>query len=1162
MPPSRTCAKCGGALNAESALNVCLQCVAAQILSPAGPQEIDGGAPTPVIEQPGDRIGRYKLREKLGEGGCGVVYVAEQEEPVRRRVALKVIKLGMDTRDVIARFEAERQALAMMDHANIARVFDAGATDTGRPFFVMELVRGIRITDYCDENKLDTQRRLNLFIQVCHAVQHAHQKGIIHRDLKPSNILVTINDGVPVPKVIDFGIAKATQGRLTDKTVYTQFHQFIGTPAYMSPEQAMMTSLDIDTRSDIYSLGVLLYELLTGRPPFDPRAMLAAGIDEVRRTIRDQDPPRPSTRLSALPQDDLTTEARRRSTEAQRLIHSISGDLDWIVMKCLEKDRSRRYETANGLARDLQCHLSNEPVVARPPSTAYRLKKMVRRNRLAFAAGAAVAAALVIGLTVSLWQSVEKSRALRRARAAEQEQSRLRHQAETGEMTTRIEAAKSEQVARFLTDMLEGVGPRAALGRDTTLLREILEKTAKRIGGDFGDQPEVEVKLRNIIGSVYEQLEEYPAAEAMATNALALRFKLRGGEHPEVARSLNLMGNLLYRRAEYLNAEAMHLETLAMRRRLLGNEHKDVVSSLNNLGNTILARGDLAGAEARYREAFATARKLPGEWGMAMSLYNLAVTRYLQGDNAGAEKLHRENLDIQRRGLGNDHPDLAGSLDGLAVVLAELAKLDEAEGLHREALELYRRFWGEEHPAQLNTLRNLGCTLHKRGDFAGAESAFRQVLAIQRKRRGTDDAGLAQALSDLFSLLFSSGRQAEGEPYVRECLTIWQRLHGPEAEKGADVMNKLGNALAAQGKLDEVEKMFRDALAIQRKVYGAEHPNVALTLLNLSAALGRGGDPVKSEQYARESLVIWKKQHGPEHKGVADAMNNIATALWRQKRLAEAEAIYRETLAVLDRIAAKPDDRQMPKNNLIAVLLAQGRSGEAEELIEVTLKTATDARTRSGLFERRGDLRAGKGQWSAAAGDLAQAVELDPDNHVLCHKLAPLLVQRGDLEGYRRHSQKEVAQFRQTKDPIVAERMAKDCLILPGSGVDLNVINAWADLAVAAGKDSGDLPWFQLAKGLAEYRSGRFPEAAQWAGKALEKSGDDYRDRQATSVLAMSQHRLGQTEAARANLARALELGAKMPKIESGDIGEGWLDWIIAHTLLGEAKSLIEAQSK
>jgi tRNA A-37 threonylcarbamoyl transferase component Bud32 len=371
----------------------------------------------------GQTLGRYKLLEKVGEGGFGVVYVAEQREPVKRRVALKIIKLGMDTRQVVARFEAERQALALMDHPNIAKVLDAGATDSGRPYFVMELVRGVKLTDYCDQNKLSTKQRLELFIPVCQAIQHAHQKGIIHRDIKPSNILVTLHDGVPVPKVIDFGIAKATQQDLTDKTVYTQLQQFVGTPAYMSPEQAEMSGLDVDTRSDIYSLGVLLYELLTGRTPFDPKELMSQGIDAMRRTIREKEPVRPSTKVASLQAEELTTTAARRAAEAPKLICLLRGDLDWIVMKCLEKDRTRRYETANGLSADLKRHLSNELVTARPPSGAYRLQKAFRRNRLLFATGTAVLLALILGV-------VGIAVGLLRAKRAEALSTRSRNDAE------------------------------------------------------------------------------------------------------------------------------------------------------------------------------------------------------------------------------------------------------------------------------------------------------------------------------------------------------------------------------------------------------------------------------------------------------------------------------------------------------------------------------------------------------------------------------------------------------------------------------------------------------------------------------------------------------------------------------------------------------------
>lgn len=473
MTAKPICPECGAVLPPDAMQGVCPRCLGQVILSLSRPSL----AEAVVIEQLGDRIGPYRLVQLLGEGGGGLVYLAEQTEPIRRQVAVKVIKAGMDTQRVIARFEAERQALALMDHCNIAKVLEAGATASGRPYFVMELVRGSKITDYCDAHQLSTPERLGLFIQVCQAIQHAHQKGIIHRDIKPSNILVTLQDGVPIPKVIDFGIAKATEQRLTEKTLFTALERFVGTPAYMSPEQAELSGLDVDTRSDIYSLGVLLYELLVGRTPFDARDLLAQGLDALRHTIRETEPPRPSTRVAALRGDELTTTAQRRSLDAPRLISLLRGDLDLIVMKCLEKDRTRRYETASGLAADLQRHLALEPILAQPPSSVYRLRKAVRRHKLGFAAAGTAALALLLGTALASWQAVRATQARDAAVRAEALEAEQRQKAEHA-------SARAIQTAEVLRLNVYAADMRAAdiavrqenLGQARQLLRDHLPK--------------------------------------------------------------------------------------------------------------------------------------------------------------------------------------------------------------------------------------------------------------------------------------------------------------------------------------------------------------------------------------------------------------------------------------------------------------------------------------------------------------------------------------------------------------------------------------------------------------------------------------------------------------------------------------------------------------
>jgi serine/threonine protein kinase len=707
-------------------------------------------------EKPGDRIGRYKLLQQIGEGGCGVVYMAEQEEPVRRRVALKVIKLGMDTKQVIARFEAERQALALMDHPNIAKVLDAGAAETGRPYFVMELVRGIKITEFCDDNRLSTEDRLKLFIQVCQAIQHAHQKGVIHRDIKPSNILVTINDGVPVPKVIDFGIAKATQGRLTDQTLFTAFEQFIGTPAYMSPEQAVLTSLDVDTRSDIYSLGVLLYELLTGDTPFDAKELCAAGLEEMRRTIREKEPARPSTRLRAMMEGELTTTAKHRHTDAPKLIHLLRGDLDWIVMKALEKDRARRYETANGLVRDVERFLADEPVVARPASNFYRFQKLARRNKLAFVAAGAVAAALIIGLAASTWEYVKERKAEKQARA----------------------------INKFLTeDLLFQATPEQNAREKMVTMEEVLKVATSNLdhNAEVAQQPELEATLRLDIGSTYDHMGALAEAERNLRLALKLRRaalgpqhldtlaaehylagllvegkreqeeggklareawqgrqRLLGAEHRDTLESEELYVEALYETGQSQEAERLARQVLQIRQRLWQDD-PDTIHSLENLGLVLSARGGAwAEAEHYIREARARFERLqPGfadtQNGLSC-IKEIAILRLLQGDPAEAEKLMEEALPRARQRLGPDHNYTLFIQRVLVRALAEVGRLDEAEALGKETLD-----------------------------------------ARLRTRVNQDEFGTARTMLYLGRVLVQENKLDEAEPWLQEALTTFLR---------------------------------------------------------------------------------------------------------------------------------------------------------------------------------------------------------------------------------------------------------------------------------------------------------------------------------------------------------------------------------------------------
>jgi eukaryotic-like serine/threonine-protein kinase len=792
----------------------------------------------------GARIGRYKLLQRIGEGGYGVVYMAEQEEPIRRRVALKIIKPGMDTKNVIARFEAERQALALMDHPNIAKVLDAGETEAGRPYFVMELVRGVKITEYCDEHALTTEQRLNIFVAVCQAVQHAHQKGIIHRDLKPSNILVTTSlENTVLPVVIDFGIAKATTSlRLTDKTVFTAFDMLVGTPAYMSPEQMALASAEVDTRTDIYSLGVLLYELLTGSTPFDTGELMKAGLDEIRRVIREVEPVRPSTRLIKMTGADLTTLAQNRQSDPPTLIRTVSGDLDWIVMKALEKDRTRRYETASGLALDVQHYLANEPVTARPPSALYKFQKMAARNRLLFAGTSVIALLVVLSLIIV-------SASLARERKA-------RREAEE-------EAIKSEQVTQFLKDMLKGAGPSRARGRDTAMLQEILDQTAERVGNGMSNQPAVEAELLNLIGQLYLELGVYDRAESMQRAAVAMDRQLFSSESPQTAASLHDLGQAFWKEGKLAEAERAHAEALGIRRRLLGTNNAEVATSMNDLASIYVGEQKLTQAEAMIREALGIRRKLfkGDSLAVADSLQSLCLVLDSQQRWTEVETVAREQLALRRRLLTNDDVAVADALEQLGTAAGFNGELDVHESSDKEAFEIHHRLLPEEHPYVVKSIANLGEILRLRGNLTEAHGVLKAAISIQAKVLGEDYPDTLSSLGSLGLVLEGERQWAEAEKVHRKALALWRGKVGKKDPQTFWEVGELARDLAAQRRFEEAAQILDETLTPEI----IRQPAAAELLAAQVDLLGRQGQWQKAAGEAGALLDLQPNDHYRYH---------------------------------------------------------------------------------------------------------------------------------------------------------------------------------------------------------------------------------------------------------------------------------------------------------
>jgi tetratricopeptide (TPR) repeat protein len=682
-------------------------------------------------------------------------------------VALKVLKPGMDTKQVIARFESERQALALMDHPNIARVLDAGATDSGRPYFVMELVKGVTITEFCDKNQLAPEARLKLFLDVCHAIQHAHHKGVIHRDIKPTNVLVTLHDGVPVVKVIDFGVAKATVQKLTERTLFTAYGQMIGTPAYMSPEQAEMSGLDIDTRSDVYALGVLLYELLTGTTPLEGKRLREAGYAELQRLIREEEAPRPSTRLSSLG-NSATMLADNRGLDVKQLAQLLAGDLDWAVMKALDKDRNRRYDTPGSFAEDIERYLRREAILARPPSTVYKVKKFTQRHRAAVLTGSVIAAALLVGAAVATWQAVVATRAKQDALAAAGAEKAAKELVQARE-------AETKAVLEFVEDRVFAAArperQAGGLGRGVTL-KQAVEAALPFVEKSFTNQPLIEARLRMTLGQSFWYLGEAKKAADQCQIARTLYTKYLGPDHPETLRSMHNLARSYHDLGQYAEALELKEETLALRKARFGPDHPDTLKSVSSLAAGYHALGRYAEALKLCEETLALrkARLGPDHPDTLTSMHNLAVGYRAAGRHAEALKLCEATLALRKARLGPDHPDTLASIEDLAHSYYALGRHADAFMLFEETLALRQAKLGSDHPDTLKSMYNLANSYHALGRHTDALKFHEETLALRMAKLGPNHHRTLRSMGSVAESLAKLERSAEAVPIIDECV--------------------------------------------------------------------------------------------------------------------------------------------------------------------------------------------------------------------------------------------------------------------------------------------------------------------------------------------------------------------------------------------------------
>jgi serine/threonine protein kinase/tetratricopeptide (TPR) repeat protein len=774
----------------------------------------------------------FQLVRKLGEGGMGQIWLAEQTSPVRRQVALKLIKAGMYDQAVLQRFQAERQSLAIMDHPAIAKVFDAGSTPAGQPYFVMEYVPGLPITNYCDQKRLSARERLALLVKVCEGVQHAHQKAIIHRDLKPSNILVVEVDGQPVPRIIDFGIAKAISQASADEMLVTRAGVMVGTPGYMSPEQADPSVPDIDTRTDVYSLGVVLYELLTGVLPFDVRQWKTKPFHEVLRQLHEDDPPSPSTRISRDPISIST--AASRTTDPQQLASLLRGDLDCITLKALEKDRSRRYGTPSDLSADIGRYLRNEPVTARPASAAYRTKKYVQRHKFGVAA---VGAMVLLLVAFGVMQAVQLRRTTRERDRANRERDR------------------ATRVTDFMTGMFKVSDPSEARGNSITA-REILDKASKDMGTGLAKDPEVQSQMMEVMSRTYTNLGLYARAHELAKSALDVQLRFLGPDDPKTLESTAQLGWILDYEGQYAEAEKIERQALAGDRRILGVEDPITLETMDRLAVVL-------GHEGHYDDE---------------------------------EKLEREAIEVGTRRLGRENEQVLRARSNLGVALWNQARYAEAEQEYRQLLDADLHVLGPDDPRTLKAMGNLGLSLKSQGRFAEAEPLYRDVLARTQRVLGPNHPDTAFEMDRLANLLAAEGRLADAEKLSREELAIRSRTLGPDHTRTLISKINLSDELYEEGHIHEAEKLQREALATQIRVHGSENVDSLIFKTYLARTLTEEGHYREAEKLARETYEVQRHSLGPQHPDTLDTLRQLGKALAYSHRYSEASRLFRDAI--------------------------------------------------------------------------------------------------------------------------------------------------------------------------------------------------------------------------------------------------------------------------